>query len=113
MSVNSMQLLPIAYPARASIRGVQFAMLDLGMLVHILVTHAALDRIEKATEGDDGYMARFAKHGIGAPGHDVISARSKPLRPVQGTQRRCGGCNRGLSESDSSTRPGSTSYRFG
>jgi hypothetical protein len=62
MSVNPMQLLPIAYPAHASIRGVQFAMLDLGMLVHILVTHAALDRIEKPTEGDDGYVARFAKH---------------------------------------------------
>jgi Protein of unknown function (DUF1488) len=62
MSVNPMQLLPIAYPAHASIRGVQFAMLDLGMLVHILVTHAALDRIEKAADGDDGYVARFAKH---------------------------------------------------
>ena len=29
-------------------------MLDLGMLVHILVTHAALDRIEKPADGDDG-----------------------------------------------------------
>ena len=57
-----MQLLPIAYPAHASIRGVQFAMLDLGMLVHILVTHAALDRIEKPATDEDGYMARFAKH---------------------------------------------------
>jgi uncharacterized protein DUF1488 len=62
MSVNPMQLLPIAYPAHASIRGVQFAMLDLGTLVHILVTHAALDRIEKPAADDDGYMARFAKH---------------------------------------------------
>ena len=62
MRVNPMQLLPIAYPARASIRGVQFAMLDAGMLVHILVTHAALDRIEKPADGDDGSVARFAKH---------------------------------------------------
>lgn len=59
-----MHLLPIAYPAHASIRGVQFAMLDLGMLVHILVTHAALDRVEKPTDGDVGYMARFAKHRV-------------------------------------------------
>ena len=62
MSANPMQLLAIAYPAHASIRGVQFAMLDLGMLVHILVTHAALDRIEKPADGDDGSVARFAKH---------------------------------------------------
>jgi hypothetical protein len=39
-------------------------MLDLGMLVHILVTHAALDRIEKPAAGDDGYVARFAKHRV-------------------------------------------------
>jgi Protein of unknown function (DUF1488) len=57
-----MHLVPIAYPAHASIRGVQFAMLDLGMLVHILVTHAALDRIEEPTAGDEGHVARFAKH---------------------------------------------------
>jgi len=27
-----------------------------------LVTHAALDRIEKPADGDDGSVARFAKH---------------------------------------------------
>jgi hypothetical protein len=50
------------------------------------------------------------RHG---PPTRCVGARSKPLRPVQGTQRRCEGCNRCLSESDSSTRSGSTSCRFG
>jgi hypothetical protein len=55
-------LLPIAYPASVTIRGVRFAMLDLGDLVDILVTHAALDRIDDpAVKGGDD-LARFAKH---------------------------------------------------
>jgi Protein of unknown function (DUF1488) len=54
------RLVAIAYPANVTIRGIRFAMLDLGDLVDILVTHAALDRMEVST-GDD-YLARFDKH---------------------------------------------------
>jgi hypothetical protein len=53
------RLTPIAYPPYFTIRGIRFAMLDLGDLVDILVTHAALDRMEAPTDGDS--LARFGK----------------------------------------------------
>jgi len=56
------RLLPIAYPANVSVRGVRFAMLDQGQLVDVLVTHAALDRMEPPSVGSTDYLARFAKH---------------------------------------------------
>lgn len=59
MSGNQ-RLTPIAYPPYVTIRGVRFAMLDLGDLVDILVTHAALDRMEAPTDHDA--LARFGKH---------------------------------------------------
>jgi hypothetical protein len=59
MSENQ-RLTPIAYPANVTIRGVHFAMWDLGKIIHILVTHGALDRLEKPTDGDT--LVRFGKH---------------------------------------------------
>jgi hypothetical protein len=56
------RILPIAYPANVTVRGVRFAMLDLGQLVDILVTHAALDRMEPPNVSSRDYLARFAKH---------------------------------------------------
>jgi Protein of unknown function (DUF1488) len=63
MSNGDRRLLPIGYPTNVTIRGVRFAMLDhLGSIVDVLVTHAALDRMEvPALDGGD-YLARFAKH---------------------------------------------------
>jgi hypothetical protein len=37
-------------------------MLDQGQLIDILVTHAALDRVEPPGAGSSDYLARFAKH---------------------------------------------------
>ena len=54
--------MPIAYPANVSVRGVRFAMLDQGQIVDVLVTHAALDRMEPPSVGSSDYLARFAKH---------------------------------------------------
>ena len=54
--------MPIAYPANVSVRGVRFAMLDQGQLVDVLVTHAALDRMEPPSVGNTDYLARFSKH---------------------------------------------------
>lgn len=56
------RLVPIAYPPNVTARGVRFAMLDLGKLVDILVTHAALDRMEVPGAGGRDYLARFEKH---------------------------------------------------
>ena len=56
------RLLPIAFPANVTVRGVRFAMLDLGQLIEILVTHGALDRMEPPSAGSTDYLARFAKH---------------------------------------------------
>jgi hypothetical protein len=59
---EAQRLLAIAYPANVTIRGVRFAMLDLGDLVDILVTHAALDRTEAPAGSGGDYLARFDKH---------------------------------------------------
>ena len=56
------RLLPIAFPANVTVRGVRFAMLDLGQLIEILVTHGALDRMEPPGGSSSDYLARFAKH---------------------------------------------------
>ena len=56
------RILPIAYPANVSVRGVRFAMLDLGDVIEILVTHGALDRMEPPGGSSSDYLARFAKH---------------------------------------------------
>ena len=56
------RILPIAYPANVSVRGVRFAMLDLGDVIEILVTHGALDRMEPPGGSSNDYLARFAKH---------------------------------------------------
>ena len=62
MSEDQRRLTSIAYPAYETIRGVRFAMLDLGEIVDILVTHAALDRLEAPLVSDGDSLARFAKH---------------------------------------------------
>jgi Protein of unknown function (DUF1488) len=56
------RILPMAYPANVTVRGVRFAMMDHGHLVEILVTHGALDRMELPGAGNSNYLARFARH---------------------------------------------------
>jgi hypothetical protein len=57
----SMNLTPIGNPAHETIRGVRFAMLGGFELVTVLVTHAALDEIEKRPE-NVGYLDRFDRY---------------------------------------------------
>jgi hypothetical protein len=57
-----MSLSSVGNPAWETIRGVRFAMLDGTMLVAVLVTHAALDDIERARPGVGWYLACFNKH---------------------------------------------------
>ena len=45
-----------------AVRGVRFAMRNGPILVAILVTHDAVDDVEKAAAGDGGPLARFNKH---------------------------------------------------
>jgi hypothetical protein len=45
-----------------AIRGVRFAMRNGPTLVAILVTHDAVDDVEKGTAGDGGLLARFSRH---------------------------------------------------
>ena len=52
----------IAQPAHETIRGVKFAMRDGGVIVPILVAHAALQVIEWSPPGSGDYLARFEKH---------------------------------------------------
>ena len=56
------RILPMAYPANVTVRGVRFAMMDQGHLIEILVTHGALDRMEPPGGSSNDYLARFAKH---------------------------------------------------
>ena len=57
------RLLSTGYPANVTIRGVRFAMLDhLSGIVEILVTHAALDRMEAQAGDRTEYLHRFEKH---------------------------------------------------
>ena len=58
----SMSLSSVGNPAWQSIRGVRFAMHNGPTLVAILVTHDAVDDVEKAPPGDGGPLARFNKH---------------------------------------------------
>ena len=57
-----MSLSSVGNPAWQSIRGVRFAMRNGPILVPILVTHDAVDDVEKAAAGDGGPLARFNKH---------------------------------------------------
>jgi Protein of unknown function (DUF1488) len=57
-----MSLSSVGNPAWETIRGVRFAMLCGPTLVAILVTHAALDDIERAPPGMGGRLACFNKH---------------------------------------------------
>ena len=56
------RILPVAYPANVTVRGVRFAMMDQGQLIDVLVTHPALDRVEPPSASGSDYLARFAKH---------------------------------------------------
>jgi hypothetical protein len=56
------RILPMAYPANVTVRGVRLAMMDQGQLIDVLVTHAALDRIEPPRVSGGDYLSRFAKH---------------------------------------------------
>ena len=57
-----MSLSSVANPAWETIRGVRFAMLYGATLVAVLVTHAALDDIERAPLEAGGHLACFNKH---------------------------------------------------
>ena len=57
-----MSLSSIAQPAHETIRGVKFAMRDGGVLVPVLVAHAALQVIEWSPPGSGDYLARFEKY---------------------------------------------------
>ena len=57
-----MSLSPVANPAWETIRGVRFAMLYGSTLVAVLVTHAALDDIERARPRVGEHLACFNKH---------------------------------------------------
>jgi hypothetical protein len=59
---REVSLSSVGNPAWQSIRGVRFAMRNGPTLVAILVTHDAVDDVEKATAGDGGLLARFSKH---------------------------------------------------
>ena len=57
-----MSLSSVANPAWETIRGVRFAMLYDSTLVAVLVTHAALDDIERARPRVGEHLACFNKH---------------------------------------------------
>ena len=57
-----MSLSSVGNPAWETIRGVRFSMLHGSTLVSVLVTHAALDDIERAPPGVGRYLACFNKH---------------------------------------------------
>ena len=59
-----MSLSPIACPAWETIRGVQFAMLDGPTLVTVVVTSAALGKIQRVVPGVGGHLACFTKHRV-------------------------------------------------
>ena len=59
---NAMTLSSVGNPAWDTIRGVRFGMLYGSTLVAVLVTHAALDDIERAPPGVRGHLACFNKH---------------------------------------------------
>ena len=57
-----MSLTSVGNPAWQSIRGVRFSMLYGPTVVGVLVTHDAVDDVERAITGDGGPLARFTKH---------------------------------------------------
>ena len=59
---DNWRILPIACPPNVTVRGIRFAMQDQGQLVDVLVTHAALDRVEPPNVNGSDYLDRFGKH---------------------------------------------------
>lgn len=59
-----MGLSSIAQPAHETIRGVKFAMRDGGLIIPVLVMHAALQVIEWSPPGSGDYLTRFEKHRV-------------------------------------------------
>jgi hypothetical protein len=57
-----MSLSSVSTPAWNTIRGVRFAMLDGPIFVPVLVTHAALDYVERGAPESDAHLAAFTKH---------------------------------------------------
>ena len=57
-----MSLSSVGNPAWETIRGVRFAMLYGSTLVPVMVTHAALDDMERAPREVGGYLAFFNNH---------------------------------------------------
>jgi hypothetical protein len=59
---REVSLSSVGNPAWDTIRGVRFAMRNGPTLVAILVTHDAVDDVEKAAAGDGSPLVRFNKH---------------------------------------------------
>ena len=57
-----MSLTAIANPAQETIRCVRFSMLDGTLLVPVLVTHAALNVIQRSETGSLDHLTCFRKH---------------------------------------------------
>lgn len=57
-----MSLSPVGNPAWNTVRGVRFAMLHGPSLVAVLVTHEALDDIDRGSARAGGHLARFNEH---------------------------------------------------
>ena len=57
-----MSLSPVGSPPWETIRGVRFAMMRGCMLVPILITRAAIDGMQSATQGSGGHLACFYRH---------------------------------------------------
>jgi hypothetical protein len=57
-----MSLASVGSPAWNTIRGVRFDMRYGPTLIAVLVTHAALQDIERMPAGAGGYLGRFEKH---------------------------------------------------
>ena len=57
-----MSLASVGSPAWNTIRGVRFAMRHGPTFIAVLVTHAALEAIERIPAGVSGYLVSFKKH---------------------------------------------------
>ena len=58
-----MGLTPTGYPPHKTVRGIRFAMRSDALLVHVLVTYAALESVEqRAASNGDNVWSQFAKH---------------------------------------------------
>ena len=62
MAEAVVSLTPIAQPAHNTIRDVRFAMREGGMLMFVVVTHAALESMASSTPGAEDHLGRFEQN---------------------------------------------------